>query len=432
MIRKILFLLPIVAVIFATSCKKEDTPQPFSISPQDIVLSAAGDSSYVSVYGVDERWEMHFGKQGSDAICSFNSTFTEFAKTGQGRTEAIKFYSKPNMQRENKYDTLYLQDLSGKYGIIKVKLTLSAESIIFKTLNNDSVFYVPQVGKEMKIKLQTNVDKIDFTSVPSGWIYSENKVDSTVSFTIPENNSIRVSTNEIVMNGSWNEPKRTRKITLFFIQDGTTNIKTDSVALTYLNSTFNLGWDQSKPVSTWSGIEVAPIDNSEGVVNRVTGINLSKKSLTGTIPAKIAELPYLRALRLDGNKLTGSIPDSYYELVNLQTLWLGNNPLNGVLKGEISNLKKLRNLSIINTSISGEIPASIGELKELSSLELNDNEFSGTLPTKLGENKLLLVFTVSNNHLTGDVPATYKSNVNWYYWNPTVNIFPQRDGVILK
>lgn len=435
MIRKILFLLTVLVSIFATSCKKKESKNIFSVSPQNIVLKSKGDISYLSVYGDKENWKLWIKTQGDNAICSFNPEFTEFEKTGKGESSKIMVYGKPNSTRANKYDTIYLQDLSTNYGITNIRVKLSAIAIELNTQVGDTLFYIPKEEKEFKVKLNTNVDKEEFTLADSDsdLTYSYNRADSTITFNFPENKNDKLRKFDVKMVGSWEEPKDTLTLNLVFIQDGVTNLDSDKEALTAMKERYGLSWDLSKPITEWEGVEVGSIDNSEGIVQRVTALNLSKKSLTGKLPDEVGRLTYLNALRLNNNNFTGEIPSSYYDLIFLQTLWLGDNKLNGNLnENGVSLWKNMINLSIINTDIEGTIPVSLSNLSFLNSLQLSGNKFTGGLPEELGKSKILKTFTVNGNSLTLQIPDSYKKNINWYNWNPDKNIKPQRDGVTLQ
>lgn len=430
MIRKILFLLPIVASIFATSCKDDETLKPFSISPQDITFDAIGDTAYVSVYGDQENWKMWIGEDGNDKRwCSFNPEFTEFTKSGKGRTETIPLYSRPNPNRFKLNDTLYLEDLTGRYGIIKVKLHSAAVSLIFATENNDSLYYIPAKTDSYKLKLKSNADKDQVTwTLPANVTATYNEADTVMTFAFTENSNYTTVVSDITVTGAWvGDVVKSKTLNLRFIQDGITSRKTDSLALVSLNDKYNLGWITSQPLASWKGIVVSPIECSEGVVSRVTALDLQSRDLSGDLPQEVAELSYLESLRLNNNRFSGIIPDLYYKLSHLRLLYLGNNDLTGILNNNlIVGWKNMQEMSIIYTKIDGEIPVNLSVMENLKSLELNDNEFTGGLPVDLGKSKMLTKFTVSNNYLTLPIPESYKNNINWPYWNPDVNIIPQR------
>lgn len=123
--------------------------------------------------------------------------------------------------------------------------------------------------------------------------------------------------------------------------------------------------------------------------NRVTGIALGGKNLTGTLPPEIGDLSELNFLNLAFNSLTGFIPP------------------------EIGNLSKLKwSLRLDNNQFTGNIPPEIGNLSQLTSLDLWNNQLDGTLPEELG-NLPLNTFKVQNNtNLLGCYPSNYTAFCN--------------------
>lgn len=61
-------------------------------------------------------------------------------------------------------------------------------------------------------------------------------------------------------------------------------------------------WCSDKPLSSWFGVTV-------GTDGHVTGLDLSKNNLEGSLPAAITELTELKELYLYGNRLSGSLPE---------------------------------------------------------------------------------------------------------------------------
>lgn len=69
-----------------------------------------------------------------------------------------------------------------------------------------------------------------------------------------------------------------------------------------LRGTATLDWATGTAIGSWEGITTG------GTPSRVTGLNLSSKSLTGSIPAELGWLDRLTELLLSGNPLIGCIP----------------------------------------------------------------------------------------------------------------------------
>ena len=69
-----------------------------------------------------------------------------------------------------------------------------------------------------------------------------------------------------------------------------------------LRGTAPLNWSPSLAIGSWAGVTVTN--------GRVTGLDLRRAGLTGTIPTELGSLSGLTELSLDGNQLTGCIPRS--------------------------------------------------------------------------------------------------------------------------
>ena len=81
-----------------------------------------------------------------------------------------------------------------------------------------------------------------------------------------------------------------------------------------LRGAATVNWGTGTAISSWDGVTTG------GSPSRVTGLNLSNRSLTGTIPAGLGRLFALTTLNLSGNQLTGSIPEELGWLTNLTEL----------------------------------------------------------------------------------------------------------------
>ena len=62
-----------------------------------------------------------------------------------------------------------------------------------------------------------------------------------------------------------------------------------------------------------------------------------KRGLSGTIPDRLLNLPYLTVLELGGNMLTGQIPAAFGNLGQLKILGLADNLLTGIIPAELGN-----------------------------------------------------------------------------------------------
>ena len=200
-----------------------------------------------------------------------------------------------------------------------------------------------------------------------------------------------------------------------------------------------LNWSANTPITQWLGITIS------GVPGRVTELFLSRRGLTGEIPAELGRLSNLwylglprnhltggiptelgnlsnlRTLRLDRNQLTGEIPTELGNLSNLTWLDLGSNQLTGEIPTEFGNLSNLRLLLLGRNQLTGEIPPELGGLSNLQYLSLFANQLTGEIPTEFGNLSNLESLRLSNNQLTGEIPPELGRLSNLTYLGPSNN-----------
>jgi len=180
-------------------------------------------------------------------------------------------------------------------------------------------------------------------------------------------------------------------------------------------------WDLNDDYTTWDGVI---IDND----NRVIGLNLVARGLSGTIPSSIQNLQLLKNINIINNPgLTGAIPIEMGNLSNLETLALNNNGLSGAIPEELGQLSQLTSLILSSNQITGNIPISITQLDKLTVLNISNNSLTGTIPTEIGDLTALQTLNISNNDLSGSIPASIDSLSNLSSIDLSVN---QLDGDI--
>ncbi len=170
------------------------------------------------------------------------------------------------------------------------------------------------------------------------------------------------------------------------------------VAKDTLRGTGSLNWSTDTAIGSWDGVTVS------GTPSRVTGLDLSSRSLTGSIPWELGSLSELTVLDLSGNSLTGEIPHELGRLGKLTNLNLGSNSLTGEIPHELGRLGKLTNLNLGSNSLTGEIPTQLGNLSNLRGLGLGRNSLTGEIPTQLGNLSKLWDLVLNENSLTGKIP----------------------------
>ncbi|KAK3442592.1 hypothetical protein EUGRSUZ_B02930, partial [Eucalyptus grandis] len=163
---------------------------------------------------------------------------------------------------------------------------------------------------------------------------------------------------------------------------------------------------------------------------RVTGLDLQSKNLSGSISPHIGNLSFLRKLNLDNNNfggeiptragqlgrlrifsvennsVTGEIPKNLSSCSSLILLSLPGNQLTGRIPIELGLLSKLRLLLVSFNNLMGNIPASFGNLSSLERLYLPQNNLSGSIPEALGDLFRIRVIALGTNWLSGSIPRT--------------------------
>ncbi|KAG8378638.1 hypothetical protein BUALT_Bualt07G0006200 [Buddleja alternifolia] len=159
-------------------------------------------------------------------------------------------------------------------------------------------------------------------------------------------------------------------------------------------------WNNSSHFCNWTGVECDP------ETQRVTGLNLTGRRLSGTISSHVGSFSFLNVLDLSGNSFQGDIPMEIGNLGRLQVLNISNNFLGGQIPGSLSNCTNLRNLALDHNQLIGIVLPQLGLLSDLITLYLGSNNLTGTIPSSLGNLTSLEELDMSYNYLNGEVPST--------------------------
>ncbi|KAK8663321.1 hypothetical protein V6N13_083144 [Hibiscus sabdariffa] len=171
------------------------------------------------------------------------------------------------------------------------------------------------------------------------------------------------------------------------------------------------GWSStsSDNYCKWPGITC---DTS----NRVISINLSSKSLSGTLSPDIAALSELRTLSLQRNALSGTVP-SFANLSSLQEVYLDSNGFTSISPNAFSGLTSLQTLSLSNNA--GLSPWSFPDLSQstgLVELQLDNTSLFGPLPNIFASLSSLKNIRLSYNNLNGTLPASLGGSMIQNLW----------------
>ncbi|XP_061993366.1 receptor-like kinase TMK3 [Rosa rugosa] len=186
-----------------------------------------------------------------------------------------------------------------------------------------------------------------------------------------------------------------------------------------------LGWSGSD-YCNWTGV----ICNED---NRVSFITIRKKNLTGSIPASIGNIKYLKTFDVSENQLTGPLP-RFRDLQLLERLLANNNNFTSIpvdfFSSDLPTLfsidishnpfapwrilgaaRELGFFSATNANIIGNLDAfSRINFPSLVNLDLSYNHVTGTVPYEFTQLPQLKYLDLSNNLLSGKVPE-FRANV---------------------
>ena len=124
-----------------------------------------------------------------------------------------------------------------------------------------------------------------------------------------------------------------------------------------LRGTAALNWAPDTPIAQWDGITLG------GSPQRVTGVKLHRKELSGQIPVEIGNLAMLEELWLYSNELSGAIPEELGNLPNLTWMFVSDNNLGGQIPESLNNLT-LDRLWLHRNSFTGCVPYNLTLTRE--------------------------------------------------------------------
>ncbi|KAL9225481.1 hypothetical protein vseg_001398 [Gypsophila vaccaria] len=167
-------------------------------------------------------------------------------------------------------------------------------------------------------------------------------------------------------------------------------------------------WNHSLHHCSWDGVTCGSKHN------RVTVLDLSSRSLVGTISPFIGNLSFLENIALYNNTLVGQIPPELGRLLRLQALLLFNNSINGHIPSNLSACLNLQKLSVGRNKLEGKLPLELRALSKLKLLAVHYNNFTGPLFEIITNMTSLDKISAVYNHFTGHIPTNIGKFQNLY------------------
>ena len=149
-----------------------------------------------------------------------------------------------------------------------------------------------------------------------------------------------------------------------------------------------------------------------GILEFMSGLDLSCNNLTGEIPHELGMLSSIHALNLSHNQLNGSIPKSFSNLSQIESLDLSYNKLGGEIPLELVELNFLEVFSVAYNNISGRVPNTKAQFGTF-----DESNYEGN-PFLCGE---LLKRKCNTSIESPCAPSqSFKSEAKWYDINHVV------------
>ncbi|KAK5786885.1 hypothetical protein PVK06_041533 [Gossypium arboreum] len=142
----------------------------------------------------------------------------------------------------------------------------------------------------------------------------------------------------------------------------------------------------------------------------LTGIDLSKNNLDGTIPECLGNLSSsLLEIFLENNNFHGQIPENFAKGCMLKSFRVNNNKLEGSLPRSLANCKDLNLLDVGNNNLNDTFPNWLGNLDRLHVLILRSNRFYGQVGSFDVTVSLtrLRIIDLSCNNFSGYLPTNF-------------------------
>ena len=112
-----------------------------------------------------------------------------------------------------------------------------------------------------------------------------------------------------------------------------------------------------------------------GILDFMSGLDLSCNNLTGEIPRELGMLSSIHALNLSHNQLKGPIPKSFFNLSQIESLDLSYNKLSGEIPPELVELNFLAVFSVAHNNLSGRVPDMKAQFGTFDERNYEDNPF---------------------------------------------------------
>ncbi|GAY58440.1 hypothetical protein CUMW_187000 [Citrus unshiu] len=189
--------------------------------------------------------------------------------------------------------------------------------------------------------------------------------------------------------------------------------ETDRLALLAIKSQLQdpLGvtssWNNSMNLCQWTGVTCGHRHP------RVTALDLSNRSIGGTLSPFVGNLSFLRVINLTDNDFYGEIPNEVGKIPsnlshcsNLINLFWRKNKLVGEISAFIGNWLKLEMIDVGDNQLIGKFPAFIANFSALEAIDISANMLGGRIPDSLRQLRSLNYLSISENNFSCKLPLS--------------------------
>lgn len=469
----------LVIALLTGGCDEDDNKVStgFAINEQTFSFSEHGGIGEIRVTAGQEwtaatsaEWCMVTPANGdSDAICEIR---VDSSYLYESREAIVTFYS-GNAEQQVKIDQFgYKKEIRLSDSIIEIPDYATWGETNFEITVTANVAYEVVIPEQVKW-LSCKQPKFTPVSIPRPLKVKfdyENNVK-------PEERAVQVE-----LRATGEHAGETQTVVLKVRQQAAPYIQKDtrrgdSLALIAIARGMNCypGWDLSRSIMTWTGVETEEITYQDQKGNdstdlRVVGARFFLMATKTTLPfeityltecktliflgnengymqriklgPEITTLPKLKSLSFQGFGLT-ALPAEMANMTALEELDLAGNCFTEIPMDVISSIPNLNYLGLSGNrridavmdlsnekrdsiGLGGELPAELFKLKKLKYLSLSYNYFEGSIPEiPLEEVAEFEYLALNLNRLTGKIPQWILKHPNLGCWNPYVLVFNQ-------
>ncbi|KAL3598979.1 hypothetical protein D5086_006897 [Populus alba] len=153
-------------------------------------------------------------------------------------------------------------------------------------------------------------------------------------------------------------------------------------------------------------------------------INLSSNALSGSIPEFIGDLQNIRFLDLSRNGYSGEIPFALFKFCyKTKFVSFSHNSLSGLIPASIANCTNLEGFDFSFNNFSGELPSGICDIPALEYMSLRSNVLTGRVLEEVSKCQRLRFLDLGSNLFTGLAPFEILGSQNLSYFNVSHNAF---------